>query len=142
MINPPPAHLGRDLLGDAAAIERVGAIVGDPPERDGQIGLDQPIPGTPGPTADAGKYAAEFCTGARHGEDFVQVAGQVNVDRKPLGGQFHRRQHQLAPGAFAPAAMRHLESAQRAGHAHGFVRVGARSMANISGVEAAGAVSR
>ena len=119
-------HVPGDQLGGPARVELVGAARGDPLERGGEVGLDEPVAGLPGRAVGLAQrgdrlgIVAQPAEVARGPRDVggtgsgsrrprpswrLSDAGEVLGDREALARQADRRPDELGPGPFAPSGV-------------------------------------
>ena len=115
-------HLGRDLLGDLAFVERLGALLGDQAHGLRQVFLHQRVAHLQGLAV-----LPEDGLGGRPLAHvlllLLQDLGERFADRETLVGQFDGGGDHARQGQGAPGLERVLHARHGAGHAHGVVGV-------------------
>ena len=113
-------HVPGDELGSPPGVELVGSPGGDPFQRCGQVGLDEPVAGlpralvgpsrkpppTPGnrPAGRSRRAVAAPRAGRSRFQLRVERPGKVGRDRESVPSQFRGGPDQVGPGGLSPAA--------------------------------------
>ncbi len=130
-------HVSGDQLGGAAGVELVGPAGGDPLERRGQVGLDEPVAGMPGlavglaqrgdrlgivaqPAGVAWERARrrDWSGSTRPSWRLSDPARSAEMGN-PSRARPHGRPDELGPGAFPPSRVRQRQAADGPRHAGG-----------------------